>query len=66
MNVGYPVGTVGAAGAGGPVSDPAVVQQNLSRAFIQSAVAQNMQIQQQLMAQNQALQQLLHAVNKYN
>ena len=50
--------------ATGPVS--ADVQQNLSRAFIQSAVAQNMQIQQQLMAQNQALQQLLHAVNHLN
>ncbi|KAK3884845.1 hypothetical protein Pcinc_010904, partial [Petrolisthes cinctipes] len=34
-------------------------QQTLQRAFIQSAVAQNMQIQQHLMAQNQALQQLL-------
>ncbi|XP_064096638.1 unconventional myosin-XV-like isoform X3 [Macrobrachium nipponense] len=34
-------------------------QQNLQRAFIQSAVAQNLQIQQHLMAQNQALQQLL-------
>ena len=30
------------------------------QAFIQNAVAQNMQIQQQLMAQNQALAQLLH------
>ncbi|KAK7069817.1 hypothetical protein SK128_026614 [Halocaridina rubra] len=34
-------------------------QQNIQRAFIQSAVAQNLQIQQHLMAQNQALQQLL-------
>lgn len=34
-------------------------QQNLQRAYIQSAVAQNIQIQQHLMAQNQALQQLL-------
>ena len=42
--------------------DPATLQQNLSRAFIQSAVAQNMQMQQQLMAQNQALQQLLNTV----
>ena len=34
-------------------------QQNLQRAFLQSAMAQNIQIQQQLFAQNQALQQLL-------
>ncbi|KAG7164397.1 putative collagen alpha-2(XI) chain-like [Homarus americanus] len=42
--------------------DPSQVlihQQNIQRAFIQSAVAQNIQIQQHLMAQNQALQQLL-------
>lgn len=44
------------------VMDQAALQQNLSRAFLQSAVAQNMQIQQQLMAQNQALQQLLATV----
>ncbi len=58
---GYP--QVASPVAGGPASlDPnslASFQQNFSRAFIQSAVAQNMQIQQQLMAQNQALQQLL-------
>ena len=41
------------------------MQPNLSRAFLQSAVAQNMQIQQQLMAQNQALQQLLNTVLKW-
>ena len=42
------------------------MQPNLSRAFLQSAVAQNMQIQQhQLMAQNQALQQLLDTVLKW-
>ncbi|XP_065559306.1 unconventional myosin-XV-like isoform X1 [Artemia franciscana] len=35
------------------------MQQNMQRLFLQSAVAQNMQIQQQLIAQNQALQQLL-------
>lgn len=34
-------------------------QQNVQRAFLQSAMAQNIQIQQQLLAQNQALQQLL-------
>lgn len=33
--------------------------QNLQRAFLQSAMAQNIQIQQQLLAQNQALQTLL-------
>ncbi|KAF2348176.1 hypothetical protein FHG87_021068 [Trinorchestia longiramus] len=45
-----------------PAVDPAnlmAYQQNLQRAYIQSAVAQNIQIQQHLMAQNQALQQLL-------
>ncbi|XP_066584309.1 unconventional myosin-XV [Prorops nasuta] len=39
--------------------DIATYQQNLQRAFLQSAMAQNIQIQQQLLAQNQALQQLL-------
>ena len=48
----------GAAGALPSLNDPTL----MSRAFLQSAVVQNMQIQQQLMAQNQALQQLLHAV----
>ena len=60
--LGYP--QVASPVAGGPSSlDPnslASIQQNFSRAFIQSAVAQNLQIQQQLMAQNQALTQLLH------
>lgn len=37
----------------------ALQQQHIQRAFLQSAVAQNIQIQQHLMAQNQALQQLL-------
>ncbi|XP_058797715.1 unconventional myosin-XV [Phymastichus coffea] len=37
----------------------ATYQQNLQRAFVQNAMAQNFQIQQQLLAQNQALQQLL-------
>jgi hypothetical protein len=41
------------------VTQVAAYQQNLQRAFLQSAMAQNMQIQQQLLAQNQALQQLL-------
>lgn len=40
-------------------TDIAAYQQNLQRAFLQSAMAQNIQIQQQLLAQNQALQQLL-------
>ncbi|XP_050297745.1 unconventional myosin-XV isoform X2 [Anthonomus grandis grandis] len=40
-------------------TDLAAYQQNLQRAFLQSAMAQNIQIQQQLLAQNQALQQLL-------
>lgn len=39
--------------------DIAAYQQNLQRAFLQSAMAQNLQIQQQLLAQNQAFQQLL-------
>ncbi|KMZ09170.1 uncharacterized protein Dsimw501_GD16995 [Drosophila simulans] len=34
-------------------------QQQVQRAFLQSAMAQNLQIQQQLLAQNQALQTLL-------
>lgn len=42
-----------------PTADMAAYQQNLQRAFLQSAMAQNIQIQQQLLAQNQALQQLL-------
>lgn len=40
-------------------ADITAYQQNLQRAFLQSAMAQNIQIQQQLLAQNQALQQLL-------
>ncbi|XP_024944481.1 uncharacterized protein LOC107271471 isoform X3 [Cephus cinctus] len=40
-------------------NDMTAYQQNLQRAFLQSAMAQNIQIQQQLLAQNQALQQLL-------
>lgn len=57
------MGAASSASSAGPnsVMDP-LMQQNLSRAFLQSAVAQNMQIQQQLMAQNQALQQLLNSV----
>ncbi|XP_055533492.1 unconventional myosin-XV [Wyeomyia smithii] len=39
--------------------DPTVYQQQVQRAFLQSAMAQNIQIQQQLIAQNQALQTLL-------
>lgn len=60
------MGAANAPNSGGPASgmDHASMQQNLSRAFLQSAVAQNMQIQQQLMAQNQALQQLLNTVLK--
>lgn len=42
-----------------PTGEIAAYQQNLQRAFLQSAMAQNIQIQQQLLAQNQALQQLL-------
>ncbi|CAD1475405.1 unnamed protein product, partial [Heterotrigona itama] len=43
----------------GQNNDMMAYQQNLQRAFLQSAMAQNIQIQQQLLAQNQALQQLL-------
>lgn len=42
-----------------PNGEIAAYQQNLQRAFLQSAMAQNIQIQQQLLAQNQALQTLL-------
>ncbi|XP_046641646.1 unconventional myosin-XV-like isoform X4 [Daphnia pulicaria] len=59
---GFPsMGAPNSSNSGGPTSGmDHAMQQNLSRAFLQSAVAQNMQIQQQLMAQNQALQQLLN------
>lgn len=40
-------------------SDMMAYQQNLQRAFLQRAMAQNIQIQQQILAQNQALHQLL-------
>lgn len=40
-------------------SASSVDQSQLSRAFLQSAMAQNIKIQQQLLAQNQALQTLL-------
>lgn len=41
--------------------DPSVFayQANLQQAFLQSAMAQNIRMQQQLLAQNQAFQQLL-------
>ncbi|XP_014089710.3 unconventional myosin-XV [Bactrocera oleae] len=42
-----------------PDTDPNLYQQQVQRAFLQSAMAQNLQIQQQLLAQNQALQTLL-------
>ncbi|XP_075156063.1 unconventional myosin 10A isoform X1 [Haematobia irritans] len=42
-----------------PDSDPTAYQHQVQRAFLQSAMAQNLQIQQQLLAQNQALQTLL-------
>ena len=40
-------------------SEMMAYQQNLQRAFLQRAMAQNIQIQQQILAQNQALHQLL-------
>lgn len=40
-------------------ADPLEYQQHLQRAFLQSAMQQNLHIQQQLIAQNQALQTLL-------
>lgn len=45
----------------GTTNDPNVLayQTNLQQAFLQSAMAQNIRIQQQLLAQNQAFQQLL-------
>ncbi|XP_050093030.1 unconventional myosin-XV [Anopheles aquasalis] len=42
-----------------PGVDSTAYQQQMQRAFLQSAMAQNIQIQQQLIAQNQALQTLL-------
>lgn len=40
-------------------ADPMHYQQHMQRAFLQSAMVQNLQIQQQLLAQNQALKTLL-------
>ena len=49
-------------GAGGDGSPPDQQQwASYQRLFMQSALAQNMQIQQQLFSQNQALAQLLQA-----
>lgn len=42
-----------------PGVDATEYQQQMQRAFLESAMQQNLQIQQQLMAQNQALQSLL-------
>lgn len=42
-----------------PGVDASEYQQQMQRAFLESAMQQNLQIQQQLMAQNQALQSLL-------
>lgn len=42
-----------------PDVDPMLYHQQMQRAFLQSAMAQNLQIQQHLLAQNQALQTLL-------
>lgn len=42
-----------------PGAESPQYQQNMQRAFLQSAMVQNLQIQQQLLAQNQALQTLL-------
>lgn len=44
-------------------TDAGEYQQHVQRAFLQSAMQQNLQIQQQLMAQNQALQSLLTQQN---
>lgn len=41
-------------------ADPMHYQQHMQRAFLQSAMVQNLQIQQQLLAQNQALKTLLN------
>ena len=49
-----------------PPSQPSSLdtqQMAYQQAFLQNAVAQNMQIQQQLMLQNQALTQLLSSSN---
>jgi myosin XV len=46
------------------IADPTDYQQHMQRAFLQSAMQQNIQIQQQLMAQNQALQTLLSQQDK--
>lgn len=48
-----------AAGNGSNGDSMLAYQANLHQAFLQSAMAQNIQIQQQILAQNQALHQLL-------
>lgn len=56
---GMPATTEALAAALGLQLPPDEQQQSMQRAFLQSAVAQNIHIQQQLRAQNQALQSLL-------
>lgn len=54
-----PAGPTTPTGQSNESSSMLAYQANLQQAFLQSAMAQNIQIQQQLFAQNQALQQLL-------
>lgn len=54
-----PANTSNATGNGSSSDSMLAYQANLHQAFLQSAMAQNIQIQQQILAQNQALHQLL-------
>lgn len=47
-------------GGGAGNAEPPYQQQQVQRAFLESAMEQNIKIQQQLIAQNEALQTLLH------
>lgn len=54
-----PANASNATGNGSSGDSMLAYQANLHQAFLQSAMAQNIQIQQQILAQNQALHQLL-------
>lgn len=57
--LGVPANTSNSTSNGSSGDSMLAYQTNLHQAFLQSAMAQNIQIQQQILAQNQALHQLL-------
>lgn len=60
VGLGVPTNSSNAANNNGSSGDSMLAYQaNFHQAFLQSAMAQNIQIQQQILAQNQALHQLL-------